>query len=78
MYSLHVTGKPNTLILYIETSAAKSAQVREKRRQIIIWSLIMKLSRASKPARRCMHNITVQSLLLVVPAEFLTSMLSCK
>ena len=39
-----MTGKPNALILYIETSAANSAQVREKRRQITIWSISMKIS----------------------------------
>jgi len=49
VYSLHVTGKPNTLILYIKTSAAKSAQVREKRRQKIIWSLSMKISELLNP-----------------------------
>jgi hypothetical protein len=38
----------------------------------------MKLSRASKPARKCMLNITVQSLLLVVPVEFMTSILRSK
>jgi len=49
VYSLHVTGKPNTLILYIEISTANSAQVREERRQIIIWSLIMKISELLNP-----------------------------
>jgi len=77
VYSLHMTGKPNTLILYIETSAANSVQVREKRREIIIWSLSMKIS-ASKPTRKCMHNITIRSLSLVVPVDFMHSMLSCK
>jgi len=44
-----VTGKPNTLILYIETNVANAAQVREKRRQMIICSLIVKISELLNP-----------------------------